>query len=136
MQWKDVDPAVFQTALASLEPSLRREHRERVMRMEMQQQEKAAEALERQRARRDRHRMVQLVCGTVLALGMLGGGIYVAPHSWWLSLLLCGPSLLALLKVFVLDRSDEGDMAAVSGALAKVLKASGQAPPPPPPGAV
>jgi hypothetical protein len=135
-QWADVDPEVFKAAMEALEPSLRREHKERLSRMHLQQQERAAQVLMQQRAARDKHRLVQLVCGTVLALGMLSGGIYVAPHSWWLSLLLCGPSLLALLKVFVLNRSDEGDMAAVSGAFAKVLKASGQAPPPPPPGAV
>jgi hypothetical protein len=68
-----------------------------------------------------------------MALAMLGGGIYVAPESWWLSILLCGPSLLALAKIFVLGRSDPDDMKHVSLAARTTTNAAGQAQPPQPP---
>ncbi|MEU3491154.1 hypothetical protein [Streptomyces massasporeus] len=65
---------------------------------------------------------------------MLGAAVYVAPVNGWLSALLCGPSLLALVKVFVLRRSDPGDMRAVSlaGRVASDAAVQAQQPPPPP----
>ncbi|WP_449338799.1 hypothetical protein [Streptomyces chartreusis] len=72
--------------------------------------------------------LVTLIVGGVVALAMLGGGVLVAPHSWWLSTLMCGPRLLALVKIFVLRRSDASDMAAVADAARRSTNAG--APPP------
>ncbi|MFD4955188.1 hypothetical protein [Streptomyces sp. NPDC058451] len=127
MQWKELDPAHLAAAMAAMEPSLRREHRERLTRMQMQREAAQQDLEERQRARTDRRRMVEVVCGTVVALAMLGGGIYAAPHSWWLSTLLCGPSLLALTKVFVLGRSDPDDMKLLSAAARVSTDSAGRA---------
>ncbi|MGW7646916.1 hypothetical protein [Streptomyces bobili] len=55
----------------------------------------------------------------------------MARDSWWLSTLLCGPSLLALVKIFVLRRSDSSDMAAVAGAARRSTNAGTPQQPPP-----
>ena len=61
------------------------------------------------------YRMSGLIAGVVLSLALLGAGVVVAPEQPWLAAGLCGPSLLALVKVFVLRRSDAADMTAVGG---------------------
>ncbi|MGI5478720.1 hypothetical protein [Streptomyces lavendofoliae] len=103
-----LDPQQPDVALKVLEPQLRREHKGRIM--------------------------ARLVAGTVFAIGMLGAGMYVAKDSWWLSILLCGPSPLALVKICVLRRSDPADMHAVSVATRRGKNAAQPpAPPAPPP---
>ena len=116
MQWKELDAAHLAAAMTAMEPSLRREHRERMVRLEMQREAVERDQRERQEQRAYRRRIAELIVGAVVALAMLGAGVYVARDSWWLSTLLCGPSLLALVKIFVLRRSDSSDMAAVAGA--------------------
>ncbi|MET7693864.1 hypothetical protein ABZT06_38865 [Streptomyces sp. NPDC005483] len=116
MQWKELDAAHLAVAMSAMEPSLRREHRERMARLDLQREAAQQQQTERQQRRAHRRHVAELIVGAVVALAMLGGGVYVAPDSWWLSTLLCGPSLLALVKIFVLRRSDPGDMAAVAGA--------------------
>ncbi|MEU0726208.1 hypothetical protein [Streptomyces sp. NPDC006140] len=133
MQWKELDAAHLAAAMAAMEPSLRREHRERMVRLEMQREAAQQKQVEWQQQRAHRRHVTELVVGAVVALAMLGSGVYVAPESWWLSTLLCGPSLLALVKIFVLRRSDPGDMAAVAGATRTSTNAAGQAQPPQPP---
>ncbi|MEU0947658.1 hypothetical protein ABZ379_33900 [Streptomyces canus] len=113
-QWRDLGAEQLGVALRAMEPQLRREHRERMLGLELQREAEQRQHEDRQRERADRRRTVELVTGAVIALAMLGGGLYVAPTNGWLSALLCGPSLLALVKVFVLRRSDPADMQAVS----------------------
>ncbi|MCX4597396.1 hypothetical protein OG819_49835 [Streptomyces sp. NBC_01549] len=72
------------------------------------------EAQERREQRKHSRYMAGLVIGAVVAVAMLGVGVYVAKDAWWLATLLCGPSLLALAKIFVLRRSDPDDMKFVS----------------------
>ncbi|MET9141996.1 hypothetical protein [Streptomyces parvulus] len=127
-QWKDVDAAHLEAALSAMEPSLRREHRERVMRMGMTQESEKRQYAERQEKRKHVQHLVNLIVGGVVAVGMLAGGVLVAPHYWWLSTLMCGPSLLALVKIFVLRRSDASDVAAVADATRRSTNAG--APPP------
>ncbi|WP_330435879.1 hypothetical protein OIC43_37230 [Streptomyces sp. NBC_00825] len=126
-------PAKLDVALKALEPQLRRDHKERMTRLEMQRQEAERASLERREERAHRRHLAGLIVGAALAISMLGSGVYVAPDSPWLATLLCGPSLLALAKVFVLRRSDAGDMAAVSRAARTSTNAATQAPPPAPP---
>jgi hypothetical protein len=133
MQWRDLGAEQLGAALRAMEPELRREHRQRMAQLEFQREENQRQHVERQQQRADRRRTIELTVGAVIALAMLGGGIYVAPESWWLSTLLCGPSLLALAKVFVLGRSDPDDMKAVAGASRISTNAAGQAQPPQPP---
>jgi cation transport ATPase len=128
MQWKELDAAHLAAAMSAMEPSLRREHRERMARLEMQREAAQQAQLERQQQRAHRRHVAELAVGAVVALAMLGGGVYVAPHSWWLSTLLCGPSLLALAKIFVLRRSDPSDLASVTAA-ARNSTSAGTPPP-------
>ncbi|MFF4401459.1 hypothetical protein [Streptomyces sp. NPDC001480] len=114
MQWRDLGAEQLGAALRAMEPELRREHRERMLVLELQREAEQRQHEDRQRERADRRHTVELVVGGVIALAMLGSGVYVAPTNGWLSALLCGPSLLALVKVFVLRRSDPEDMRAVS----------------------
>lgn len=148
-------PEKLDIALKALEPQLRRDHKERLLRLEMQRE--AAEATaratrltaelaareqrqaavrasqERREERAHRRHMTGLIAGAVIAVAMLGAGVHVAKDAWWLATLLCGPSLLALAKVFVLRRSDSGDMDAVSRASRTSTNAATQAQPPAPP---
>lgn len=132
MQWRELGAEQLGVALRAMEPELRREHRLQVLRLELEREEAARKHAERQEQRENRRRVTELVVGAVVALAMLGGGVYVAPASWWLSCLLCGPSLLALVKIFVLRRSDPGDLAAVAGASRTATNAGTPQQPPPP----
>lgn len=132
MQWRELGAEQLGVALRAMEPELKREHRLSVLRLELEREATQRLHEERQERRAHRRHMTELIVGAVVALSMLGGGVYVAPDSWWLSCLLCGPSLLALVKIFVLRRSDPGDMAAVAGAARTSTNAAGQAQPPPP----
>ncbi|WP_406266268.1 hypothetical protein OHT93_09250 [Streptomyces sp. NBC_00191] len=69
----------------------------------------AREAIEK---RHHTYRMATLTAGMAASLCMLGSGIYVAPVNGWLAAGLCGPSMLALVKIFVLKKSDDADMRA------------------------
>lgn len=134
MRWGEVlDPEKLEIALKALEPQLRREYRERMKRLEMQEATAVRQAEERREERKHRRHMAGLVVGGVVAVAMLGAGVFVAKDAWWLATLLCGPSLLALAKVFVLRKSDAGDMSSVGRASRLSTNAAGQAQPPPPP---
>ncbi|MEV5439580.1 hypothetical protein AB0K80_26750 [Streptomyces sp. NPDC052682] len=126
-KWGGVlDAAHLEVALKALEPQLRREHKERLLRLELQR-----EAAEHERAHKQY--MAGLITGGIVAIVSLGAGVFVAKDFWWLSILLCGPSLLALVKLFVLRRSDEYDMKAVSRVTRSGMSAVAQAQPPQPP---
>ncbi|WP_228978575.1 hypothetical protein [Streptomyces sp. DH12] len=103
-----------------------------MFRLEMQRTTAEQAARAQREAAAHRRYMAGLVAGTVVALGMLGAGVYAARDFWWLSVLLCGPSLLALVKIFVLRRSDAADMEAVSVATRRGMNAA-QPPASPPP---
>lgn len=120
-------------ALKALEPQLRRDHKERMTRLEMQRQAAEHSFLERREQRAHKRYLAGVAVGAVIAVAMLGAGVYVAADAWWLAALLCGPSMLALAKVFVLSRSDPYDMKAVSAAGLTATNAASQAQPPAPP---
>ncbi|MEV6726362.1 hypothetical protein AB0M94_36175 [Streptomyces xanthochromogenes] len=124
----------LEVALKALEPQLKREHQARMKQLDNQralaeQRHAAAEAAadrasamekaEGERAARNAerrrnhvYRMSGLLSGVVLSLALLSAGVAVAPTQPWLAASLCGPSLLALVKIFVLRRSDAGDIRA------------------------
>ncbi|MFE6049154.1 hypothetical protein ACFQ6N_00175 [Kitasatospora sp. NPDC056446] len=134
-------PEKLQVALTALEPQLKREHQLNMRRLELRHlaEERAAadaRAAEERAARAELHRrqyalrMAGLYAGGAVSAAMLVAGVYVARDVWWLAVLLCGPSLLAVTKVFVLRRSDPGDMAGVSLGVRRA-SADGELPPPP-----
>lgn len=114
-------------ALKALEPELRRAHRERMTRLEMQRQAAERELQERRDQRAHKRHLTGVIVGAAIAVAMLGAGVFVAADAWWLAALLCGPSLLALAKVFVLNRSDAEDMKAVSAGARTATNAAAQA---------
>ncbi|WP_030331028.1 hypothetical protein [Streptomyces sp. NRRL B-1381] len=131
MRWGDALGAdKLDIALKALEPELRRAHRERMTRLEMQRQSSEREFAERREQRAHRRHLAGMVVGGVISVAMLGAGVFVAADAWWLAALLCGPSLLALAKVFVLSRSDPEDMKAVSVGGRGATNAAAQAQPP------
>lgn len=134
-QWGEVLGAEkLEIALKAMEPQLKREHQLRIKQLDNQryraEQEAAGRGAERERAaalakaegeraardaekhRNHVFRMSGLITGAVLALSLLGAGVAVAPSQPWLAAGLCGPSLLAVLKIVVLRRSDAGDVKA------------------------
>ncbi|MGW9424017.1 hypothetical protein ACWGSU_22005 [Streptomyces koyangensis] len=134
----------LKVALKALEPQLAREHAvhelvaqqaERRAEREAEQERHAAELAERRALAEAQQRLmfVRLIVGAVLALAMLGAGIFVVRDAWWLAALLCGPSLIALGKLFVLGRSDSDDMRYVAGGARGATDAAAQAQPPVPP---
>ncbi|MEU5314380.1 hypothetical protein [Streptomyces sp. NPDC021562] len=136
MQWRELGAEQLRAALEAMEPELRREHRVLMMRLDMQREAEQRRYQERQAERAHKRQMTEVIVGAVLALAMLGAGVYVAPHSPWLATLLCGPSLLALIKVFVLRRSDPNDMKYVAGAAQTSTNAAAQGQQPQSPPAV
>ncbi|QCX74329.1 hypothetical protein C9F11_03130 [Streptomyces sp. YIM 121038] len=139
-------PEKLEVAFKALEPQLKREHQVQLRQLDNQRAEAerqhaarqaeaerrhAARQAEAERRRNHTYRMSGLISGVLLSLSMLAGGVMIAPEQPWLAAALCGPSLLALVKVFVLQRSDRGDMKGVTRASQDAAAAS--APPSPPP---
>ncbi|MEU9788975.1 hypothetical protein AB0H92_49980 [Streptomyces phaeochromogenes] len=141
MQWRHLGTDKLEAALKALEPELRRQHKAVMTRLGMQREaadrkererRSELEACERQERRSHVRHMADLTVGAVVALAMLGAGVYVAADAWWLATLLCGPSLLALVKIFVLRRSDPDDMKFVARTARTSTNTAQQAQGPPP----
>ncbi|WP_431042641.1 hypothetical protein ACQUSR_12445 [Streptomyces sp. P1-3] len=137
-------PEQLKVAFEALEPQLNREHQIRLRQLELQREASkrsaanAARAAEREahEAREQRQhtfRLASLYAGVIVSVAMLGAGVYVAKDVWWLATLLCGPSLIALVRIFVLRRSDADDMRAITGSARNSTNAAAQAQPPNPP---
>ncbi|MFD5507007.1 hypothetical protein ACFWIB_04420 [Streptomyces sp. NPDC127051] len=133
-QWGEAlgGPEKLQVALKALEPQLRREHELSKLRLERQEadaarkaaaeeaeaqrrahaveMEKEREAREQTAARNHKHQMRLLHSAVALSVLMLGGGLYAMPTNSWIAGALCGPSLLSLLRIFVLRRSTDADV--------------------------
>jgi hypothetical protein len=134
MQWGAVlGTEKLEIALKALEPQLRRDHKVQLIRLELERETAEREAQRQREERAHKRHMAGLTVGAVVAVAMLGAGVYVAKDAWWLATLLCGPSLLALAKIFVLRRSDPNDMLFVSKAARAATNAAAQAQPPQPP---
>lgn len=123
-------PEQLKVAFEALEPQLKREHQIRLKQLEAQKQAAEREARAEREIRQYKLRMTSLIVGAVMSVAMLGAGVYVAKDVWWLAMVLCGPSLIAILKIIVLRRSDAGDMAAVAAAAKAATSAASQAQPP------
>ncbi|MET7442759.1 hypothetical protein ABZS63_37640, partial [Streptomyces sp. NPDC005568] len=78
-QWKELAPEQLRVALRAMEPELKREHRLNVLRLELEREAAQRHHEERQEQRAHRRHMTELVVGAMVALAMLGGGVYVAP---------------------------------------------------------
>ncbi|MGW1540638.1 hypothetical protein ACWCPM_10400 [Streptomyces sp. NPDC002309] len=123
-RWGQVSDAdQLKVALVALEPELQREHEARMKVLEQ------AEARDR---RSHRLLMTGLIVGAVISLAMLGGGIYVAKDAWWLSALLCGPSMISMALIYILRRHDAKASQAVVDITRRVLNVAAQANQPPP----
>ncbi|MGW7720395.1 hypothetical protein ACWGKK_39705 [Streptomyces chartreusis] len=93
---------------AEREAAAHREASERQARAEHERAEREATA-HADRLRHRRH-VLNVSTGAVISVALLVAGVLVADTAVWLSLILCGPSLLALAKVYVLQKSDPDDM--------------------------
>lgn len=144
MQWgAALGPEKLEIALKALEPQLKREHQALMARLEMQRAAaeradmaaaaaEAREAQDKQLRRKHVQHMSGLIVGAVIAVSMLFAGVYAAKDAWWLSAFLCGPSVYALVKVFVLRRSDPEDMKILSKAASGTTNAGASVQPPGP----
>ncbi|MFF8359509.1 hypothetical protein ACF063_39310 [Streptomyces chartreusis] len=155
-QWSALPPEHLREALAALDPQLAREHELRMRAQDAREKRMATEAeiakahakaeLEKIRAdaaavetrlkRAHTYRMAGLAAGLTISIAMLIASVLVAPHGPWLSCLFAGPGLLALVKIFVLLKSDPEDMRQTARAAQSALAAAVQPAPlsPPTPG--
>ncbi|MDQ0601941.1 hypothetical protein QF037_006286 [Streptomyces canus] len=123
-------PDQLKVALEALEPQLKREHQIRLRQLDAQRQAAERKARSEREVRQHRFRMASLIVGGLMSIAMLGAGVYVARDVWWLAMVLCGPSLIAILKIVVLRRSEASDMTAVAAAARGATNAAAQAQPP------
>ncbi|MFI1535525.1 hypothetical protein [Streptomyces anandii] len=123
-------PEQLKVALGALEPQLKREHQLRLKEIEARRQDAERRARVQRELLQHRFKMASLIIGSLMSVAMLGAGVYVAPRVWWLAMLLCGPSLIAVMKIVVLRRSDRSDMAAVASIAKGITNAAGQGQPP------
>jgi hypothetical protein len=106
--WGQLPVEHLHAALKAMEPQLKREHEFRMAKLDKQEREVAA---------RHAHllHMAGMVAGFIIAVGMLAAAVVLGVNGQpWLACLLAGPSILALIKVFVLRSSSAGDMTEVS----------------------
>ncbi|WP_132838583.1 hypothetical protein [Streptomyces sp. BK205] len=140
-QWADAPPEVFKAALATAKAERALRSEETVLRLrlnfELEKQRLQAQKDEGEREARAtmarlRHRrhVVNVSAGAVISIALLGAGIAVVGPAPWLSVILCGPSLLALAKVFVLHRSDPDDMKLLARSSDNATNAASQTPAP------
>ncbi|MFD9410821.1 hypothetical protein ACFWBN_27890 [Streptomyces sp. NPDC059989] len=133
-QWAQLPAEHLAVALGALEPQLAREHK---LRMEVERARGQAEltrlraeAAEQQRVH-GRH-VLGVYAGLAVALATLGASVYFGTHDQpWLAITFFGPTLLALVKIFTLRRSDADD-AKHAAAAARTAAANLPAQPPPP----
>lgn len=113
--WATVPPEHLEVALKALEPELQREHECRMERLRLDQK--------RDEARRRHTRYLSgLWAGFVIAVGMLAGAVVVGVNGHeWLAVVLVGPSLLALAKLFVIRRADAADIEQITQSQREVL---------------
>lgn len=114
MRWAELPAEHLSTALKALNPQLAREHAYRMAQL-------ASEAQEKADCRRHRLQMTGLITGLVLAVGMLAGAVMLGINDQpWLAAAFMGPSLLVLVKIFVLRETTTADIKAVQKAHANV----------------
>lgn len=131
-QWYDAPPEALRGALATIKAKQALISRENVLRLELNhdlEKERIQAATQTEQLRHRRH-VVNVSVGAVISIALLGAGVAVVASAPWLSVILCGPSLLALAKVFVLHRSDPDDMKLLSRASNNATNAAPQPPPP------
>lgn len=135
-QWSALPPEHLREALKALEPQLAREHELRVRAQDARQQRMAVDA-DREKARAEAelekvradaastearqkrahvYRMSGLAAGLTISVAMLVAAVQVASEAQWLSVVFAGPGLVALVKIFVLMRSDPDDIRQVARA--------------------
>ncbi|GAA2284933.1 hypothetical protein GCM10010149_33220 [Nonomuraea roseoviolacea subsp. roseoviolacea] len=109
-QWAQLPAEHLQVALKALDPQLKREHEYRMAQLDKQEREIAAR-------RTHMLHMTGIVAGFAIAVGMLVAAVLLGMNNQpWLAVLLSGPSILALIKVFVLRSSGSADMEAMKAA--------------------
>ncbi|MDH2388183.1 hypothetical protein QCN29_05135 [Streptomyces sp. HNM0663] len=125
MKWGQAlgGPEQLKVALEALEPQLKREHQLHLKQLDIR-------AKQAERRYQHRFRMTSLIVGAVMSVAMLSGGVYVAKDAWWLSTLLCGPSMIGMALIIILRRHDANAMKAISEAARRSTDAVGQAQPP------
>ena len=111
--WALLPPEHLEVGLRALEPQLKRE------------QEVRMESL-RQKQREKQNSHIVYLCGLgagfAIAVAMLGAAVFVGVNNQpWLAALLLGPSLLALAKLFVMQKSDAADLKRIAEAEQIVL---------------
>ncbi|MEV1168591.1 hypothetical protein [Nonomuraea sp. NPDC049784] len=112
MRWAELPSEHLSAALKALNPQLAREHAYRMAQLAAETQEKADR-------RNHRLQMTGLITGLVLAVGMLAGAVVLGVNNQpWLAAAFMGPSLLVLVKIFVLRESAAADVKAVQKAYA------------------
>lgn len=134
MQWAQLPSEHLQSALKALEPQLRREH-ELQMERERAANEISVERMRLEARQSDSKRshllyLLGLIAGFILAAGMLVGAVIVATDGQAaLATLFAGPSLIALVSIFVLRRKDASDTQALQQSQQHVLQTLQQAGP-------
>ncbi|MHC5906296.1 hypothetical protein ACVNF4_20695 [Streptomyces sp. S6] len=130
-QWAQLPAEHLAVALSALEPQLAREHEAR-MQSERAQAYAELEQLRSQEAelkRAHRRRLTGTYSAVFVALATLGASVYFGTHQQpWLAITFFGPTLLSLVKILALGRSDADDM---KQAAAAVRAATNMLPPPP-----
>ncbi|GAB1824665.1 hypothetical protein HerbRD11066_78310 [Herbidospora sp. RD11066] len=120
LEWSKLPPRHLEVALKALNPQLEREHQLRLLQLQLEAQEK-------KESRKHAMHMVSIGVGCLVALAMLGAAVVLGINDQpWLAAILAGPSVLALVKVFVLRRTDPVDMEKLFRSQRAVLSAMPQ----------
>ncbi|MFI2301028.1 hypothetical protein ACH5AL_19560 [Actinacidiphila glaucinigra] len=123
-----LEPEGFETVLRALDPQLKREHLLRIRQLDLELARLEWESRESESRRNHVFRMGGLIAGVAISMGALASGVIVAPDQPWLAASLCGPSLIALVKIFVLRHSTSSDMRAVARTTTTTTGAAAQPP--------
>ncbi|MEU1880861.1 hypothetical protein ABZ470_26440 [Streptosporangium sp. NPDC020072] len=128
VQWGQLPPEHLRAALKALEPQLAREHAYRMacLKAEMQsEKDRRAHVL----------RMTGLVAGLAMAVGMLAAAVVLGVNGQpWLAAALSGPSVIVLVKIFVLGHVGADDVKQLMKGSNSQMPAPPQPAPEPTPG--
>ncbi|MFI6471248.1 hypothetical protein ACIBL5_13490 [Streptomyces sp. NPDC050516] len=148
-EWADVPSDQLVAVLDAMERRLKREHQLRAKQDERRHALDLARLKEAERhhelelaklqERRDRmdkahkQHLVGVVAGMVVSLSCIGGATWFGLTGHYLPMgILVGPVLIALTKMFVLRKSDAGDVGAVATSLNRLISRAPTNPAPTP----
>ncbi|GAA2567195.1 hypothetical protein GCM10010424_06330 [Streptomyces lienomycini] len=116
--WIDLPPAHLKVALGFYGEREKRDHEYRIAKTERDQEIQRLEVL-------NQHRLdvMGMMAAFVISVASVGSAIYFgARHDYWMAGIMLGPTVFAIMKLFITRKADKSDLKAAGGTLGAVTQ--------------